>query len=132
MDLNFKNKAAKELDRITLKAEKVELGSVDELEAVLQAAKNNNKFSKQKVDEAATINKAGYNILKEQIKLDELAGKIEKNAENLYKEYSNKANDLGINPRETKAFKIYNDILAELLNRSDENSVKSVLTMRLK
>ena len=110
MDLNFENKAKSELDRITLKAEKVELASLDELEAVLQAAKNNKKFSKQKVDEAATINKAGYNILKEQMKLDDTADKINKNADNLWKEYSKSANDLGINPRETRAFKIYNEI----------------------
>ena len=76
MDLNFENKAKSELDRITLKAEKIELASLDELEAVLQAAKNNKKFSKQKVDEAATINKAGFNILKEQMKLDETASSI--------------------------------------------------------
>ena len=117
---------------IELDTHKVELASLDELEAVLQAAKNNKKFSKQKVDEASTINKAGFNILKEQIKLDETADKINKNADNLWKEYSKSANDLGINPRETRAFKIYNEILENLLTRSDERSVSSVLTMRLK
>ena len=49
---------------IELDTHKVELASLDELEAVLQAAKNNKKFSKQKVDEAATINKAVLIYLK--------------------------------------------------------------------
>jgi|LUMH01.1.fsa_nt_gb hypothetical protein len=117
---------------IELKAEKVELAVADELEAVLKAAQNNKKFSKSKVDEAATINKAAYRILQEQAKLDDTADKINKNAENLWKEFSKAARDLGINPRETPSFKVYNEILENLLTRSDEKSVSSVLTMRLK
>ena len=34
MDLNFENKAKSELDRITLKTEKIELGLVDDLESL--------------------------------------------------------------------------------------------------
>ncbi len=117
---------------IELDTQKVELGLADELQAVLKAAKNNKKFSNKKEDEAATINKAAFNILKEQIKLDETADKINKNADNLYKEFAKSAKDLGVNPKETQAYKTYNEILENLLTRSDEKSVQSILTMRLK
>jgi len=40
MDLNFENKAKSELDRITLKAEKVELGSINELKSQTKIVDN--------------------------------------------------------------------------------------------
>lgn len=106
MDINFKNKAAKELDRITLKAEKVELGSLDMLKKLTQI--NYDTYLEVK------------NIQKEFIeaidKLDKLAKEVrrinndaEKMADKAFfalEDFEKNAKDLGIN------FKIkeYNDL----------------------
>ena len=41
------------------------------------------------------------------------------------------AAELGINPKDAPAYKTYNEILSDLLSRSNEKSVLDVLKMRL-
>ena len=115
-----------------LKAERIELNIVEDFKGILKASNNNYKFSEKNIDEAAAINKASFAILKQQIKLDETADKINKNADNLWKEFVKAAKELGVNPKETPTFKVYNEILSDLLSRPNEKSASSVLTMRLK
>jgi hypothetical protein len=113
------------------KIEKIELGITEDFKGILKASNNNFKNSEKMVAEASTINDVAVKILHKQIKLDETADEINKNADNLWKEFSRMAKELGINPKEAPAYKTYNEILSDLLSRSNEDSVLSVLKMRL-
>jgi len=113
------------------KVEKIELGITEDFKGILKASNNNFKNSEKMVAEASTINDIAFKILQKQIKLDETADEINKNADNLWKEFSRMAKELGINPKEAPAYKTYNEILSDLLSRSNEGSVLDVLKMRL-
>ena len=121
------HKTKKEL----LSVQKVELGITEDFKGILKASNNNYKNSENMVSEASTINGVAVKILEKQIKLDKTADEINKNADNLWKEFQGLAKDLGINPKDTPAYKTYNEILSDLLSRSNEKSVLNVLTMRL-
>ena len=127
-------KEVKEYKAFNLKAEKVErieLGITEDFKGILKASNNNFKNSEKMVSEASTINDIAFKILQKQIKLDETADEINKNADNLWKEFSRMAKELGINPKEAPAYKTYNEILSNLLSKPRERSVSNVLTMRL-
>tara|TARA_R110000823_G_scaffold305660_1_gene427808 strand:- start:417 stop:821 length:405 start_codon:yes stop_codon:yes gene_type:complete len=124
-------KIAKAENKTELASEKVELALADEFKGILKAADVNYKASEKMVSEASALNSASLNILQKQTKLDETAANINKNADDLYKRFQSLAKDLGINPKDTPAYKTYNDILSKLLSRSNEKSVRSVLKMRL-
>lgn len=113
------------------KIERIELGITEDFKGILKASNNNFKNSEKMVSEASTINDIAFKILMKQVKLDETADEINKNADNLWKEFSRMAKELGINPKDTPAYKTYNEILSDLLSRSNEKSVLNVLTMRL-
>ena len=123
-------KIAKAENKTELASEKVELALADEFKGILKAADVNYKASEKMVSEASALNSASLNILQKQTKLDETAANINKNADDLYKRFQSLAKDLG-NPKDTPAYKTYNDILSKLLSRSNEKSVRSVLKMRL-
>jgi len=124
------NKLVKE-NKTELKAEKIELGIAEDFKGILKASNNNFKNSEKMVSEASTINDIAFKILMKQVKLDETADEINKNADNLWKEFSRMAKELGINPKDAPAYKTYNEILSDLLSRSNEKSVLDVLKMRL-
>ena len=118
-------------NKTELKAEKIELGIAEDFKGILKASNNNFKNSEKMVSEASTINDIAFKILMKQVKLDETADEINKNADNLWKEFSRMAKELGINPKDAPAYKTYNEILSDLLSRSNEKSVLDVLKMRL-
>jgi len=124
------NKLVRE-NKTELKAEKIELGIAEDFKGILKASNNNFKNSEKMVSEASTINDIAFKILMKQVKLDETADEINKNADNLWKEFSRMAKELGINPKDAPAYKTYNEILSDLLSRSNEKSVLDVLKMRL-
>ena len=124
------NKLIRE-NKTELKAEKIELGIAEDFKGILKASNNNFKNSEKMVSEASTINDIAFKILMKQVKLDETADEINKNADNLWKEFSRMAKELGINPKDAPAYKTYNEILSDLLSRSNEKSVLDVLKMRL-
>tara|TARA_R110002096_G_scaffold407895_1_gene606633 strand:+ start:284 stop:697 length:414 start_codon:yes stop_codon:yes gene_type:complete len=128
--LNALNKLVRE-NKTELKAEKIELGIAEDFKGILKASNNNFKNSEKMVSEASTINDIAFKILMKQVKLDETADEINKNADNLWKEFSRMAKELGINPKDAPAYKTYNEILSDLLSRSNEKSVLDVLKMRL-
>jgi hypothetical protein len=127
-------KEVKDFKAFNLKAEKVErieLGITEDFKGILKASNNNFKNSEKMVSEASTINDIAFKILQKQIQLDETADEINKNADNLWKEFSRMAKELDINPKEAPAYKTYNEILSNLLSKPRERSVSNVLTMRL-
>ena len=128
--LSALNKLVRE-NKTELKAEKIELGIAEDFKGILKASNNNFKNSEKMVSEASTINDIAFKILMKQVKLDETADEINKNADNLWKEFSRMAKELGINPKDAPAYKTYNEILSDLLSRSNEKSVLDVLKMRL-
>jgi len=128
--LSALNKLIRE-NKTELKAEKIELGIAEDFKGILKASNNNFKNSEKMVSEASTINDIAFKILMKQVKLDETADEINKNADNLWKEFSRMAKELGINPKDAPAYKTYNEILSDLLSRSNEKSVLDVLKMRL-
>tara|TARA_B110000285_G_C14506800_1_gene330567 strand:+ start:34 stop:423 length:390 start_codon:yes stop_codon:yes gene_type:complete len=111
---------------------KVELGLVDDLKGLLKAAEILKKNSKKNISEASTINDMAVRLLQQQEKIDNKSIELEKKAATLWKQYQKAANELGINPKNTPSFKIYEDVLEQLLLTSREVDVKSVVTMRLK
>jgi 6-phosphogluconolactonase/glucosamine-6-phosphate isomerase/deaminase len=125
------NKLFKE-DKTELSAEKIELRLVDDFKNVLKDAQNVEKNSKKNISEASSINKDAVKLFQKAEKLDNTVSKLEKEAENLWNEFKKASNELGIDAKNTSTFKIYNDILEQLLLSSRSQDVKSVLTMRLK
>ena len=127
---------AKELKEYRLsknpKLEKVELGLVDDLKTILKLAEKYNKESKENIKQAESINKQSLQILQKQEALDKKLIKIEDNAKKTYNEFKRAVKDLGINDKDSPAFKINEEILSNLLLSSREDDVKSILTMRLK
>ena len=129
--LSALNKLVRE-NKTELKTEKVELGIADDFKGILKASNTNFKNSEKMIEEASTINDIAFKILQKQIKLDEIADEINKNADNLWKEFSGMAKELGINPKEAPAYKTYNEILSNLLSKPRERGVLDVLKMRLR
>lgn len=73
MDLNFENKAKSELDRITLKTQKVELGLVDDIEKIYGEVINNaSKADKAKKNAIESVRKFKLEVVK--IKQDSAVG----------------------------------------------------------
>jgi len=133
--MNTKNRVFKKLaeeSKTELSAQKVELGLVDDFKGLLKAAEILKKNSKKNISEASTINDMAVRLLQQQEKIDNKSIQLEKKAATLWKQYQKAANELGINPRSTPSFKIYEDVLEQLLLTSREVDVKSVVTMRLK
>jgi len=114
------------------KANKIELGLVDDLKTILKLAEKYNKESKENIKQAESINKQSLQILQKQESLDKKLIKTEDNAKKTYNEFKRAAKDLGINDKDSPAFKINEEILSNLLLASREDDVKSILTMRLK
>ena len=114
-----------------LASEKVELGLIDEFKALKNASKNFQNQSDDNIKEASVINRNALQLISKQEILDKKSSDFEKRADSLYKEYEKAAKDLGLNPKNSEAFKIYNDVLAELLKTKDVKNIKSVLTMRM-
>ncbi len=114
------------------KANKIELGLVDDLKTILKLAEKYNKESKENIKQAESINKQSLQILQKQESLDKKLIKTEDNAKKTYNEFKRAAKDLGINDKDSPAFKINEEILSNLLLSSREDDVKSILTMRLK
>ena len=125
------NKLFKE-EKVELSSQKIELGLIDDFKNVLKDAENLKKNSKKNISEASSINKDAIKIFQKAEKLDNTVGKLEKEAKNLWNEFKKASNELGIDERKTSAFKIYDDILEQLLLSSRSEDVKNVLTMRLK
>ena len=131
----MKSRLSKVLDKMpkeNIELAKVELGLVDDLKGLLKAAEILKKNSKKNISEASTINNMAVKLLQQQEKIDNKSIELEKKAATLWKQYQKAANELSINPKNTPTFKIYEDVLEQLLLTSREVDVKSVLTMRLK
>lgn len=89
MDLNFENKAKSELDRITLKAEKVELGLFDDLK------KQISKFEKV-LDEAKSQGKQGEKLRKEIVGLVKRLDKLANENKSTRKDATSLAREMGL------------------------------------
>lgn len=129
---NVMNKLSQEEKKeVNLASEKINLGLVEDMKALYNASKLFNEQSKKNITEAGIINKNALQVVSKQEEIDKKADDLESKAERLYKEFEKAAKDLGLNPKNSDAFKLYNDILKELVSKSDAKGVKSVVTMRL-
>ena len=119
-------------EKTELKAEKIELGLVDDLKSILKLAKKYKEESKKNIKLATGLNKQSLQVLQKQEELDKKLIKTENSAQKIYNQFKKAAKDLGINDKDSPAFKINEEILSNLLTSSTEDDVKSILTMRLK
>ena len=115
-----------------LKTQKIELGIVDDLKSILKLAEKYKVESKKNIKLATGLNKQSLQVLQKQEELDKKLIKTEKSAQKIYNEFKKAAKDLGINDKDSPAFKINEEILSNLLTSNREDDVKSILTMRLK
>ncbi len=123
----------KELKEYNLsKVERVELGLLDDLKTILKSSEKYKKESKDNLKEAESLNKQSVQLSKQQETLDKKINKTEQSASKIYKQFSSAAKELGVNPKDSPAFKINEEILENLLLSSNEKDIKSILTMRLK
>jgi len=129
--LSALNKLVRE-NKTELKAEKVELGLVDDLKSILKSAEKYKKESKENIKSAEGINKQSLQILQKQEALDKKLNKAEDDAKKTYNQFKKAAKELGVNDKDSPAFKINEEILSNLLLSSREEDVRSILTMRLK
>jgi len=119
-------------EKTELKAEKIELGLMDDLKSILKLAKKYKIESKKNIKLATGLNKQSLQVLQKQEELDKKLIKTENSAQKIYNQFKKAAKDLGINDKDSPAFKINEEILSNLLTSSTEDDVKSILTMRLK
>jgi hypothetical protein len=129
--LSALNKLIRE-NKTELKTEKVELSVVNDLKVILKSSEKLKKESKANLKSAESFNKQSVQLLKKQETLDKELVKAEQSAKKVYNEFISGAKELGVDPKDSPAFKINEEILSNLLLSSTEDDIKSVLTMRLK
>ena len=118
-------------EKTELESQKVELNLISDFKVLYKASQLHKKMSETNKKEAAFVNKNAKQVVNKQIEIEKKAIELEKKAESLYKEFQNKAKDLGINPKNTDTFKLYNDLLGELLLVASEKNIKSIINMSL-
>ena len=128
---NVVNKIAEGDKKTKLKSEKVELGLLDEFNALKKASQNFKAQSDDNIKEAGIINRNALQLISKQESIDKKLIDFESRAAKLYKQYEKAAKELGLNPKNSEAFKIYNDVLKELVSAKDVKNIKSLLTMRI-
>ena len=112
MDLNFENKAKSELDRITLKAEKIELALLDDLKINVNSLSSNESILDRVANDMVQINSQMVTILpkaKDRAKVgksmvDATKDKIQLAEKNIAKA-KQAAKDLGVNVNDIKHLK---------------------------
>ena len=106
MDLNFENKAKSELDRITLKTQKIELGLVDDLESLKK------KFDKEITPVFKEISKEKSKLREKGQKAEQVLYKVDNEIEQKLKLVEKNAKDLGVNVNEIKIYKSLKSLLS--------------------
>jgi len=102
-------------EKIELKSDKVELGVFDDFDKLINEGRKVRVLSKENSDKAISMAKELAKLISENDALSKKAIDIESKAESVWKDFSSKAKDLGVDPKSTPGFKMYNDILKELL-----------------
>ena len=118
-------------DKTELAKHEVNLAIVDEFKAMYNASKLFKDNTEKNIKDAAFVNKQALQIISAQEAIDKKQEDLEKKAEKLYNEFSKAAKELGLNPKDSEAFKLYNDILKELVSSGDAKSIKSIVSSRI-
>jgi len=113
-------------DKVDLKAEKIELGLVEDLKSLESEAKKLVSESNKDFNKALGMAKEIGGMIDAQTEVNKKAVGLEKIASSKWKEYQSKAKELGIDPRSTDAFKNHEGVLSQLLqvNNGIEQAVR--------
>ena len=135
MDINYNKKAAKELDRITLKAQKIEFAVVDELNNKIDDAKRIISLQDDGLKELAKVEDAYNKYQKifsdaEYVNRigDDRAEKLIKELEKLTAKVSTSAKELGLDGRDIPQYKEGLKLLGEIReNRGRSKDIEKKL-----